>query len=113
MTAPSKHQRLWKFWVGVMAVVVISLTITFFATRSFAYLRRAEERPHELWMATLKGLDGPVYYMGSEGDFSYFRSGKFFLTRYKVRTAKTFLPQTFDLGKGTPYPVRQEMIRPY
>jgi len=113
MTTPSKRQRLWIFWIGVMAVVVVCLTITSFTTRSLAYLRRAEERPHELWMAALKGLDGPAYYVGSEGDFSYFRSGQFFHTHYKVRTAKIRLPQTFDLEKGTPYPVRQEMVWPY
>src|SRR6266498_5828483 len=42
---------------------------------SLAYIRGAKERPTELWYAALKGFHGPVYYVGSDGEFSYFRAG--------------------------------------
>jgi hypothetical protein len=73
----------------------------------------APERPADLRMAALKGFEGPVYYVGSEGDFSYFRAGTIFHTRYKARTSKLQLPRTFSLGQGKPYRVTEDMVPAY
>jgi hypothetical protein len=96
-------------FVAALAIwycVAISLT----GCHSISYVRRAKERPSELWTAALKGFEGPVYYVGSEGDFSYFRAGTLIWTRYKAQTAKISLPRTFPLGKEKPYLVTQEMV---
>ena len=94
----------------------LALALVFSATvcgcRSLGYIHRAKERPYDLWMAALKGFEGPVYYVGSDGDFSYFRAGDVFYSRYKVQTEKIRLPDTFPFGKGEPYRVKQEMV-PY
>src|ERR1051326_5792421 len=79
---------------------------------SLSYIHRAKERPYDLWMAALKGFEGPVHYVGSDGHFSYFRAGKTFYTRYKAQTSKLRLPRTFPFGKGDPYLVTQDMV-PY
>jgi hypothetical protein len=70
----------------------------------------ASEQPYDLWMAALKGFQGPVYYVGSEGEYSYFRAGKLFYTPYKAQTAKIHLPKTFPLNAQETYPVTAEMI---
>jgi len=61
-------------------------------------------------MAALKGFEGSVYYVGSDGDDSYFRAGKVFYSRYKAQTSKIRLPRTFPFGKGDPYLVTQDMV---
>jgi len=61
-------------------------------------------------MRALKPFGGEVYYVGSEGDFSYFRAGAVFPARYKAPTAKVHLPRTFPLGSAEPYIVSQEMV---
>src|SRR5688572_8935751 len=71
--------------------------------RSLAYVRGAEENPGALWMAALKGFEGPVVYVGSEGEFSYFRTGKRVFGRYKAKTSRIRLPRTFAIGEGEPY----------
>jgi hypothetical protein len=80
---------------------------------SVSYVHRVKDDPHDpyfLWMAALKGQEGPVYYVGSEGEFSYFRAGTVIWTRYKVQTAHINLPRTFPLGKEKPYLVTQDMV---
>jgi len=77
---------------------------------SVSYIHGAKERPTDLWMAALKHQEGPVYYVGSEGEFSYFRAGTVFWTRYKAQTSKISLPRTFPLGKEKPYLVTQDMV---
>jgi hypothetical protein len=64
-------------------------------------------------MAALKGFEGPVHYVGSEGEFSYFRAGTVFWTRYKAQTSKLRLPRTFPLGKDEPYLVTEDMVPKY
>jgi hypothetical protein len=64
-------------------------------------------------MATLKGFEGAVYYVGSDGDYSYFRAGKMFYTRYKARTSQLRLPRAFPFGRGEPYLVTQDMVYPH
>jgi hypothetical protein len=64
-------------------------------------------------MAALKHFEGPVYYIGGDGDYSYFRAGDVFYTRYKAQTSKIHLPNTFPFGKGKPYLVTEDMVPPY
>ena len=97
--------------VGVLAVVVcVAIVVVHF--RSLSYIHGAEERPYDLWKAALAGFEGPIYYVGSEGDFSYFRAGSVVYTRYKAQTSRIKLSRTFPFGKGEPYLVAQEMV-PY
>jgi hypothetical protein len=77
-----------------------------------AGIRGARERPYDLSMAVLKGFKGPVYYVGSEGDFSYFRAGEIFHTKYKVQTDTIRLPSEFPLEHGKPYLATMSMV-PY
>ena len=80
---------------------------------SVSYVHCAKDNPNDsyyLWMAALKHQEGPVYYVGSEGEFSYFRAGTVIWTRYKVQTAHIDLPRTFPLGKGEPYLVTEGMV---
>jgi hypothetical protein len=96
-----------------------TMAIAFFAIVAFtgcysnSYIRGAKEAPGALWMAALKGFEGPVYYVGSEGEFSYFRAGDIFWTRYKAQTSKMRLSSTFALGDGKPYRVNEGMVPEY
>jgi hypothetical protein len=51
-----------------------------------------------------------VYYVGSDGDYSYFRQGHVFYSRCKAHTSKLKLPRTFPFGQGEPYIVTIDMI---
>ena len=99
--------RLFLLFAAICVVVIFS------GCHSLSYIHRAKERPYDLWMAALKGFEGPVYYVGSDGDYSYFRAGTMIYTRYKVQTTKTHLPRTFPFGKGEPYLVTVEMVPHY
>jgi hypothetical protein len=96
-----------------MPAVLVCIAISLIGCHSLSYLHRAQERPYDLWMAALKGFEGPVYYIGSDGDYSYFRAGDIFYTRYKAQTSKIHLPHTFPFGKGEPYRVTQDMVPIY
>ncbi len=80
---------------------------------SLSYVHGAPEDSQALWMAVLKHQEGPVYYVGTDGDYSYFRAGTVFYSRYKVQTAKIRLPKTFPFGKGEPYLVTEDMVPEY
>jgi hypothetical protein len=101
-------RRITVRFVGLLAALVC---IT--GCYSVSYIRGAKERPTELWMAALKHQEGPVYYVGSEGGFSYFRAGTVIWTRYKAQTSKIHLPRTFPLGKGASYLVTEDMVPKY
>jgi hypothetical protein len=91
---------------GVFAIATVSC-------RSLAYVHGASEDHYQLWMAVLKPFDGPVYYVGSDGDFSYFRSGRMFYSRYKARTSELRLPRTFQFGQQSAYVVTLGMVPEY
>lgn len=74
---------------------------------------QASEDRYALWMAALKGFSGTPRYVGSIGDFSYFRVGDMFITSYKAPTANLLLPKTFPLGEGKPYTVTAAMVPNY
>lgn len=100
------HQRV----IAGLKLLVVVCAIGFTGCRSLSYIHRAPEDPQALWMAALKGFEGSVYYVGSDGDDSYFRAGKVFYSRYKAQTSKIRLPRTFPFGKGDPYLVTQDMV---
>jgi len=103
-------QQRTKIRFVILLAVAAFVAVTFCGCRSLTYIHGAKERPYDLWMAALKGFEGPVYYVGSDGEFSYFRAGKVFYARYKAQTAKIRLPSTFPFGKGEPYLVTQDMV---
>jgi hypothetical protein len=77
---------------------------------SCSSVKNARENNYDLWMDALKGGNGPVYYVGSEGTNAYFRVGSLFYSYYKVPEADTHLPKTFPLSKGEPYRITFSMI---
>jgi hypothetical protein len=95
-----------------MACIAV-ISLLFYGCCSTRYVRGAEERPYDLWMPALKGFEGPVYYVGSEGEFSYFRAGSVICSRYKAQTLKLRLPNTFPIGMGEPYRVTEGMVPRY
>jgi hypothetical protein len=100
-------------WFGLVAAILIVLTSGFFYQQSLAYVRAAPEDRNGLWMAALKGFSGTVRYVGSIDDYSYFRAGDTFCSRYKAPTAKLQLPRTFSFGEGAPYEVAADMVPEY
>ena len=68
----------------------------------------ATEDPWAVWITVLKGFGGPVYYVGSDGEFAYFRTGRVFWSYYKVRAGHAHLPRTFPIGADEPYLVRDQ-----
>ena len=108
-------RRLLPHFLLFLAVVGVALFVFHKHCFSLTYIRGAEEDPGNgrLWIDALKGFEGPVYYVGSEKDYSYFRVGDFFPARYKAPISKVHLPRTFELGKGTPYKVTAEMVLEY
>jgi hypothetical protein len=90
--------------------VTVLIAATVIGCHSLAYIHRAPEDHYKLWMAVLKPFAGSVYYVGSDGDYSYFRAGKLLPERYKVRTSELKLPRTFPFGKGEPYVVTLDMV---
>ncbi len=98
--------------------VLLTVCVAGFATavtysRSLSYVHSAHEDQYGLWMAALKGFKGPVYYVGTDENYSFFRAGRIFYTRYKSLTSKDHLPRTFPFGKGAPYLVTYEMVPEY
>jgi hypothetical protein len=97
------------FLVGLAALILIAFGLNKYCF-SLAYIRGAHEDPYRLWISALKPFGGLVYYVGSEGEFSYFRAGAVFPARFKAPTAKIKLPRTFPLGTQEPYTVTAEMV---
>lgn len=94
-------------------ILVVLIIAQLAYERTDRWIRGASEQPYQLWMAALKGIGGVPYYVGSEGDYSYFRRGKIFCDRYKARTSKIRLPRTFPLDSETPYVVTFDMVPQY
>ncbi len=99
-----------RFLIGFVFLLVGVICAVMLRWRSLSYIHGAPENQSTLWVAALKQLEGPVYYVGSEGDYSYFRAGEIVYTRYKARTSMLALPRTFPFGKGAPYLVTQDMV---
>jgi hypothetical protein len=108
---PEAGKGITERLVGFLAVTVCDIAGV--GPRSRSYILGAPEDSQALWMAALKVFERPVYYFGSDGEYSYFRAGRFFYTRYKAQTSKIHLPQTFPLCKGKPYVVTQDMVPEY
>ena len=106
-------KRCMKLWIVSVIALLIVLTAAYRYEHSLAFLHAAPEDRHGLWMAALKGFQGTPRYVGSVGDYSYFRVGDIICSRYKAPTAKMHLPSTFPLGEGTPYVVTFEMVPSY
>ena len=102
-----------KVWLTASLAILLVLTSRYAYQHSRAYLLEASEDRYGLWIAALKGLSGPVRYMGSDGDYSYFLVGDVFCSRYKAPTAQLHLPNTFRLGEGKPYDVSFKMVPEY
>ena len=84
-------------WVGCLAVVFCAIALV--GCRSLSYIHGAPEDSQALWMAALKHQEGPVYYVGSDGDYSYFRAGTVVYIRYKAQTTKIGFHGLFHLAK--------------
>jgi hypothetical protein len=94
----------------VCLAAAIVFVMIFAGCHSLAYVHGAPEDHYQLWMGVLKPFGGPMYYVGSEGDFSYFRGHGIFCDRYKARTSELKLPRTFPFGREKSYIVTLDMI---
>lgn len=103
-------RRRSKVRLLALVAVAVCIAVVFCRCRSLAYVHRAPEDHYQLWMGVLKPFGGPVYYVGSEGEFSYFRGHGIFCDRYKTRTSRLKLPRTFPFGEEKPYVVTLDMI---
>lgn len=103
-------KRRMKLRIISVTALLIVLASGYLYEHSLAFVRAAPEDRYGLWLAALKGLQGTPRYVGSIGDYSYFRVGDILCSRYKAPTAKLHLPITFPLGEGTPYIVTFEMV---
>jgi len=106
-------KRRMKLWIVSVVALLIVLAAAYLYEHSLAFVRAAPEDRYGLWMAALKGFQGTPRYVGSLGEYSYFRVGDIVCSRYKAPTAKMHLPSTFPLGEGTPYVVTFEMVPSY
>jgi len=61
---------------------------------------------YRLWIAMIKGFDGDVRYVGSDGTSEYFRFGRLFWSYYKLRSCAVQPPETFPVRSGRSYVVR-------
>jgi hypothetical protein len=95
---------------SIVALAVVFCAITVAGCRSLSYVHGSPENANQLWYAVLKPFDRDVYYVGSDGEYSYFRQGYVFYSRYKAQTSKLKLPRTFPFGKGQPYIVTIDMV---
>ncbi len=107
----SKRRRRVARYAFLVLAVTFAIAVPY--CRSLTYIYHAHEDHYQLWMSVLKPFDGSVYYVGSDGDYSYFRSGRIFYTRYKVRTSELRLSRTFAFGKEEPYVVTLDMVPEY
>lgn len=84
-------RRPVRICLGSSLVLVLVFALSCGACRSMPYLRlAADEEPYALWMAALKGFEGPVYYLGGDETYSYFRAGTIFYTPYEARKEDPF-----------------------
>ncbi len=104
-----KHMKLWT----TILIALIVLVAGYSYQHSITFVWGATEDRDGLWMAALKGFQSTPRYVGSLGDYSYFRAGDLICSRYKAPTAKMHLPRIFPLGKGTPCVVTFEMVPAY
>ena len=69
----------------------------------------ADGNSYQLYMALLKGFEGDVLYLGSDATHGYFRVGRVFWSTYKIPVCAFYVPESFELGGGKPYVVRQHV----
>ena len=58
-----------------------------------------------LFVAVTKGFSGKTYYLGSDDQWAYFRSGKLMPVYRKVGASRMRVPEVFPLAKGETYPI--------
>ena len=101
-------------WLIALALCAALLVAGLLWNRSLRYVHSAPEDSWGLWVAVHKGIfTWPVHYMGSDREYSYFRTGKYYYGRYKVQTSILHLPRLFSFGQGEPYRVTGEMVPRY
>ena len=105
----------WKIALKRLAIAIAFVAAVVAAGALWTRLRSpvavAEENATMVWEATFKQLYGPVYYVGRDGDFDYFRMGIVFTTYYKARTCFTRLPRVFPVGTDS-YRMAYENVIP-
>ena len=94
----------------LLASVIFIVVNSLLFLSSCSSIKTAREDYYALWMDTLKGFNGPVYYIGSDETNSYFKVGTYIHAYYKERTADTHLPKIFPISKGDPYQITFSMI---
>ena len=104
------HRKATQSVAGIVSVFILIVVMGLGFREARAHPRFAEEDGHKVWIAVLKGLNGPVRYLGSDTTYAYFRIGSILPKCYKVRTAATNLPPgiAFPLFERTPVGVTEQ-----
>ena len=103
---PELQRRIRISLVFVLGAAAITIAAGLIWNRTRDPERVALMDPYALWIDALKGFAGTVSYVGSRGDYAYFRveDETFFVwTYYKLPACHAKLPRTFPLGGGDPY----------
>ena len=97
---------------GALALAVLGMGASYLSnnSRSVRSMANAGGDTQAVWVALLKGFNGDVTYVGSDDAHAYFRIGDS-PAYYKVPTCAVRLPETFPVGRSTPYAVKFHVER--
>ena len=84
-------------------IAALAACVTLFFACATPNPANAKENSSKIFIATAKGFNGEVRYMGDQDGFSYFLIGDYFKHYYKKPIAYTRLHERFPLGSGHPY----------
>lgn len=99
-----------KIWTVSVIALLVALRAGHAYQHSLAYALAAPEDRYGLWISVPKGFEGTSLYVGTIGEYSFFRVGDLICSRYKAPTPEMRLPRTFRLGEGSAYVVTFEMV---
>jgi hypothetical protein len=99
-------QRRGRIWLLALSALVAIPAGYAGLTRIRSPESSASADSYRLWIAMIKGFDGDVRYVGSDGTNEYFRFGRLFWSYYKLRSCAVQPPETFSVRSGRSYVVR-------
>ena len=99
-------QRNRAFTFLVLASLFASVAFGAEQARIRAMQENAKTDNYRVWIHSLKGFGGDVFYLGSDDTHVYFRIGRVFRSYYKVPSCAVRPPETFSLLERESYPVK-------
>jgi hypothetical protein len=89
-----------------LTLLVASISACASGNPAHAIRSSADADSSRVWMALLKGFEGDVRYVGSDGPYAYFRLGTVFRSYHKLPTCAVHVPESFPLEADRSYIVR-------